>query len=55
MEWSDENIFKLITLYQQRACLYNIRDKDYHNRIKKRLAMAEIAKEMCTSGNCGMQ
>jgi len=31
MEWTDDNIIQLITLYEQHACLYDVSDLTYHN------------------------
>jgi uncharacterized protein (DUF2164 family) len=39
-------IIKLISLYELKPCLYNIKDKEYHNRIKRKLAVEFIAKEL---------
>lgn len=38
MEWSDDLVLRLINLYQAKPCLYDVREKDYHNRQKKKLA-----------------
>lgn len=37
---------KLIELYEQRPCLWNVEHEDYHNRQKRSLAISEIEKEM---------
>jgi len=46
--WTDNSIIKLISLYETKPCLYNVRD--YHNRIKKKLAVDFIAKELGITG-----
>jgi len=50
VEWTDNSIIKLISLYETKPYLYNVRDKDYHNRIKKKLAADFIAKELGITG-----
>lgn len=50
MEWSDEKIVKLIALYEQNSLLYDVKDNNYHNRIKKKIALNEIATELGTTG-----
>jgi len=32
MEWTDDKIIQLTTLYEQHACLYDVSDWTYHNR-----------------------
>jgi len=54
MEWSDEKVFDLITLYEKNPCLYNMKSKDYHNRGKKRMAVQKIAEELQTTGRVGL-
>ena len=41
--WSEGNVDELITLYEARPCLYDVKSKDYSNRDLMRKAMAEIA------------
>jgi hypothetical protein len=49
MEWPGD-VFRLIKLYEDNECLYNVRSPDYHNRTKKKLVLDAIAKELDTSG-----
>ncbi len=50
MEWSDDLVLRLINLYQAKPCLYDVREKDYHNRQKKKLASRSIATELNVPG-----
>ena len=50
MEWKDENVFKLIRLYETQPCLYDVSCKEYHNRNKKKQALDKIALELQTTG-----
>ena len=48
--WSGEKIVSLIELYEANPCLYDTKCKDYHNRDKKKKAVAEIASTLEMSG-----
>ena len=37
-KWKDEEIETLITLYEDRACLWDVANEDYMNRDKKEVA-----------------
>jgi len=41
-EWQDEEVSKLISLYEQRPCLHDVSLSDYHNKTKKRQAEEEV-------------
>jgi hypothetical protein len=48
---NDDKICKLIYCFEKRSLLYDIGEKDYHNKIKKqKLAIEEIANELETTG-----
>ena len=40
-EWQDEEVSKLISLYEQRPCLHDVLLSDYH-KTKKRQAEEEV-------------
>ena len=40
--WKNENMKTLIECYEQRPCLWNTFDKDYHNKDRKQLVLSEI-------------
>lgn len=41
--WTEERVEELISLFEERPCLYNTKAKDYFNRDKKKKALDEIA------------
>jgi len=41
--WNDSKKLKLIELFENYDCLYNVQSKDYHNRTRKNAAIHEIA------------
>lgn len=49
MEWNDDKILKLITIYEQKSLLYDVKDSN-HNRVKKKIALNEIAIALETTG-----
>jgi len=50
MNWSDDQIEQLITVYRLNPFLYNQSAGDYHNRTKRRIFLEGVAKEFDTSG-----
>ena len=46
--WSSSEVERLITLYHDRSCLWDIRSMEYKDRIKKEAAFKEISTEMNT-------
>ena len=51
--WADrERVSMLISLYQQKECLWNSRSADYKNIQKKKSAKVEIGKHFGMSGTC---
>ena len=44
--WKDEEIETLITLYEDRACLWDVANEDYMNRDKKEVAYSQIDVQM---------
>ena len=48
--WTDQRIDELITLFEDRPCLYNVKSKNYFNRDLRRKALAEIGTALGTSG-----
>ena len=40
--WKDEEIEMLITLYEERPCLWDVGHKDYMNRDSKEVAYSQI-------------
>ena len=48
--WTDQRIDKLITLFEDRPCLHNVKSKNYFNRDLRRKALAEIGTALGTSG-----
>ena len=51
IEWTDDAEEKLIDLWQQNACLYDITSKAYSDRAKKRSALEYISKQMNITGS----
>ena len=51
-EWQDEEVSKLISLYEQRPCLHDVSLSDYHNKTKKRHAEEEVAALLEKAGKC---
>lgn len=49
-EWTEVNVSELISLYEERPCLYNTKSKDYFNRDHRSKALDEIAKKLGTTG-----
>ena len=50
IEWTSEREDILISMWEERACLYDVSSKDFRNRDRKRQAWAEIAQYFKTSG-----
>ena len=48
--WTEERIDTLITLLDERPCLYNTKSKDYFNRERKKAALEEIAEVLGITG-----
>lgn len=46
MEWSVAEVFKLLNLYRQFTCLWDIKSRNYKRNDMKRNAWQEIAKNM---------
>jgi hypothetical protein len=46
MEWSKEDVIKLIDQYRTRNVIWDPKNTDHFNKIKKQDAWEEIAKEM---------
>ena len=44
------NVQALISLYEERPCLYDIKSKDYFNRDKRNKALQEVAESLGTTG-----
>jgi hypothetical protein len=51
MEWTDEKTTRLMELYEAHSILYDVQDKNYHNRIKKRVITEKIAAELGVNGS----
>lgn len=47
-KWTHEEIVKLIELYEERACLWDVFDKEYHDKDKRQRALIEISHELET-------
>jgi len=45
-KWNDELVEKLIDLYEERPCLWDISDRSYSKRDVKEKALSEIKEEM---------
>lgn len=45
-KWLREDVLKLIEMVEDRNCLWNVASSDYHNQIKRRNCIAEIASEL---------
>ncbi len=45
-KWSSAMEEKLINLWQEHECLYNVNDNSYHNRTDKEKSWAAIATEL---------
>ena len=48
--WSEEVVEELISLYEARPCLYDIKSKEYFNRNKRNKALQEIGEALGTTG-----
>ena len=48
--WNDERVDLLISLLEERPCLYNTKLKSYSNRDKKKKALEEIATALSMTG-----
>ena len=48
--WTDEKVEELITLFEEKPCLFNTKLKDYFNRDKKKKALEEIATALGVTG-----
>lgn len=44
--WTQSQIETLIEEYQSYPCLYAIKNKDYHNKYKRNLALEDITKKV---------
>ena len=49
-KWTDEKTEDLISMYECRPWLYNVKLKEYSNRVKRKKGMEEIAKHFGLSG-----
>ena len=45
-QWTDSDARDLIYMWQQEKCLYNTRNKDYHNTTKRSRAIERISVEI---------
>ena len=45
-KWTHDKIVRLIDLYEERACLWDVFDKEYHDKDKRERALVEIANEL---------
>ena len=50
MAWTTTKVEELIQLLEQCPCLYNTKEKSYHDREMRGKAIAEIAKTLEISG-----
>ena len=50
VEWTEGVVSELITLYEERPCLYNTKAKDYFNRDLRRKSLEEIANILGKTG-----
>ena len=48
--WIVEMTAELINLYEEALCLCDTREDEYHNKLKRNVAIQEIAKQMETTG-----
>ena len=48
--WKDELVFLLIDKWQTEAVLYNVNDKDYHDKNKRNGALKRITSAISESG-----
>ena len=48
--WTMDKITELIDLYEDYPCLYNTKDKNYHDRDCRNKAVAEIAAKLEITG-----
>ena len=48
--WAEEEVVKLINLYERNPCLYDNKLKDYRNKDRKRACEKQIAEELKRSG-----
>ena len=55
MNWTEDNVIKLIELFEKRSYLYVVTDADYRNRCKKKFAYQEIAAAIGTTGECSFE
>lgn len=44
--WKEETLEKIIELYREQPCLYNVKLKEYHNRDMKKMALEKIANDL---------
>ena len=47
-KWSHDEIVRIIDLYEERACLWDVFDKEYHNKDKPERALDELSRELDT-------
>ena len=52
MEWTNADIECLIDYYDDHHFLYDVTDVNYHNRVKRHLAVTELAGMLRTTGLC---
>ena len=50
VSWTVDKIAQLIDLYETYPCLYNTKDKKYHDRDCRNKAIAEIAAALDNTG-----
>jgi len=48
--WAEEEVVKLINLYELNPCRYDNKLKDYRNKDRKRACEKQIAEELKRSG-----
>jgi hypothetical protein len=51
VEWSQENVLKLISLYEEKEVLWNVSLKNYHNREEREKALSTISAELDITPN----
>ena len=50
MEWTDDLIYKLISFYEEHDSLYDLKQRNYHNKVLKDRLLKEAAEEIGTTG-----
>lgn len=52
IDWTRADVLRLIDLYKQHECLWQVTDKDYTNRRVRRTSLNAVAKELSTTMRC---